>query len=290
MVEAREDKRHIEYRKLIVGYGAMKPSSNKGITFAVAVNQREVFENNFLASPCLRKSCDHQILVQEGFDSATKAYNDAIGRSLNDLIVFAHQDVILPETWLSELQHALSHLEIEDPNWGVLGCYGETQSDNGRGYVYSSGLGILGRPLKHPSPVQTLDEIVLILRKSSGLRFDDTLPHFHFYGADICLTAARMGLKSYAISAFCIHNTRQTLVLPKEFYASCRHIKRAWKDCLPIQTTCIKITKFNIPVYTRRLREAYLRYIRRKEFGGARKQNPQKLLDEFSPVGHKPSF
>ena len=70
--------------------------------------------------------------------------------------------------------------------------------------------------------VQTLDEIVLILKKSSGLRFDDSLPHFHFYGTDICLRAAQRGMRSYAISAFCVHNTHQTLVLPEEFYECCQ--------------------------------------------------------------------
>jgi hypothetical protein len=264
----------------------IKAPSTANITFAVAVNNREVFENNFLASPCLRGPCDHQILVQEHFNSAAKAYNSAIDRASHDLIVFAHQDIVLPETWLPELECALNHLEGEDPNWGVLGCYGETLDDNGRGYVYSSGLGIMGKPFERPAAVQTLDEIVLILRKSSGLRFDERLPHFHLYGTDICLRAASMGMKAYAISAFCLHNTHQGLILPKEFYECCRHVKRVWRDCLPIQTTCIRITRFNGPLYRRRLGEFYLR-IRRKEFGGTRVRNPQRLFEELGDVTDK---
>lgn len=251
------------------------------LTFAVAVNNRELLENNLLASPCLRGPHDFQVLIQEGFSSAARALNDAITRSRNDLIVFCHQDIFLPEAWLSELQCALDYLEREDPNWGVLGCYGETLDDNGRGYVYSSGRGIVGRPFERPAPVQTLDEIVLILRKSSGLRFDDCLPHFHLYGTDICLRAAKMGMRSYAISAYCLHNTHQTLVLPKEFYESCKHVKRVWKDYLPIQTTCIRITRFSLPLYYRRLREFHLRHVRQREFGGTRVQNPQQLLEQF---------
>lgn len=236
---------------------------------------------HLLSSPCLQSPHSHQILIQEGFSSASKAYNDAIEKSWNDLIVFAHQDMILPDLWLTDLEKALAHLEVADPNWGVLGCYGETLDCGGRGYIYSSGLGILGAPFEQPAPVHTLDEIVLILRKSSGLKFDYTLPHFHFYGTDICLRAAQKGMKSYAISAFCMHNTQQGFVLPKEFYESCKHIKRVWKDCLPIQTTCIRITKFNFRVYARKLREVYLRYLRRKEIGGAPVQDPLRLLNEL---------
>ena len=249
------------------------------VTFVVAVNSRDLLERNFLASPGLGKSRHHQILIQDNFTSAAKAYNDAIDRADNDLIVFCHQDVLLPEAWLSQLQRALDDLARSDPKWGVLGSYGNTQDGRGWGHVYSSGDDTIGKPFKRPVGVQTLDEIVLILRKSSGLRFDDSLPHFHFYGTDICLRAAKRGMKSYAVSAFCIHNTHQTLVLPKEFYECCRHIKRVWKEYLPIQTSCIRITKFNFPIYSRRLREFYLRHIRRKEYGGTRVKDPLSLLE-----------
>jgi glycosyl transferase family 2 len=251
------------------------------VTFVVAVNNRGVFEHNFLASPCLGQSQDHQILIQENFGSAPKAYNDAIDRAAHDLVVFCHQDIVLPAAWLSQLQCALDDLAVTDPKWGVLGSYGKTQDGRGWGHVYSSGRDVIGEPLQRPIAVQTLDEIVLILRKSSGLRFDDSLPHFHFYGADICLRAAAKGMRSYAISAFCIHNTHQSLVLPKEFYECCRHIKRVWKSSLPIQTTCIRITKSNFPLYRRKAGEFYLRHIRRKEYGGTRVLNPLPLLQEL---------
>jgi hypothetical protein len=253
----------------------------KSITFVTAANNKGVLESNFLASPCLSGAHSHQIIVQEGFSSASTAYNDAIDRSANDLIVFAHQDIIFPEFWLLDLQRALDSLERTDPRWGVLGCYGETLDDHGRGYIYSGGLGVMGQPMDRPAPVQTLDEIVLILRKSSGLRFDEGLPHFHFYGADICMSAAARGLKSYAISAFCIHNTQQNFILPMEFYESYRHVKRRWKNSLPIRTTCVTITKFDIHMYRKRIQETYLRFILRKEIGAFRVKDGRALLAEL---------
>jgi hypothetical protein len=250
------------------------------ITFVISVNNREIFEDNFLASPCLGDSHPHEILVQSGFRSAADSYNDAISRSTNDLIVFAHQDIVFPASWLSDLDRALSLLEKSDPNWGVLGCYGMTADNQGRGYVYTHGIGILGAPFEHPASVQTLDEIVLILRKSSGLRFDDRLPHFHFYGAGICLAAAKRGMKSYTISAFCVHNSQLNYVLPAEFYESYKVLKRIWKDALPIQTTCIRITQFDVEMYTRRLKNPYLKHIRKKAIGAKRVKGGRKLLEQ----------
>src|ERR1700682_2805210 len=130
------------------------------VTFVVATNDHIVLEKNFLASPCLVPPHSHQVLLQERFSSASRAYNDAIDKTQNDLLVFAHQDVIFPKHWISQLLNAVKQLEEQDPNWGVLGCYGETQDWSGKGYVYSSGLGIMGKLSQKPEPVQTLDEIV----------------------------------------------------------------------------------------------------------------------------------
>src|SRR5713226_6345013 len=116
----------------------------QNITFEVAVNNLALFQSNFMASPAFRPAHRHQILVQEKFASAATAYNDAIARSCNDLIVFAHQDIYLPQTWIGQLEHALSQLEARDPHWGVLGCYGTTRDGHGWGHVYSSGVGVIG--------------------------------------------------------------------------------------------------------------------------------------------------
>ena len=251
------------------------------ITFAVAVNDPQVLENNLLASPCFRSSHEWQVLQQKHFPSAAAAYNDSLQRSANDLIVFCHQDIFFPEAWLEELGRALSWLEANDPNWGVLGCIGMTADRRMVGEVYSSGLGVIGKKLEVPTPVQTLDEIVLILKKSSGLRFNEDLRHFHFYGADICLAAQARGMRSYAVPAFCLHNTQHNLILPKEFYDGYRCVKNRWKRELPIHTTCISITRSNLGLYQKRIHEAYHRYFRRNAVQRTRVGNVQRLVRQI---------
>jgi hypothetical protein len=249
------------------------------ITFVVPTfGTDEVIRSNFLASPCLNASHVHQVLVQKGFPSAAKAYNDAIDRAENDLLVFVHQDVILTDFWLSQLERALSHLETSDPNWGVVGSYGVSRCGVGHGWVCSPGPGLIGKPFDCPEPVQTLDELVLVFRKSSGLRFDEDLPHFHLYGTDICMTASKLDRKCYAIPALCVHNTDHYLVLPDEFYVCCRYVRKKWKNSLPIYTSCISINKTNSTIYARRLLEVYLRYVRHKAFLAPRSKDVDALL------------
>ena len=50
-----------------------------------------------------------------------------------------------------------------------------------------------------PAQVATLDELLLIVKRDSGLRFDPELG-FHLYGADICLQAIEQGLAVVALA------------------------------------------------------------------------------------------
>ena len=229
-----------------------KHDLSDSVTFVVPVNNDDIYKNNFLSSPLFRSGHSHQILIQRNYSSAAKAYNDAIDNSLNDLIVFTHQDVLFPESWLVDLNHALDYLAENDPLWGVLGCFGVTPDGHEHGYVYCTGCTrFLGSPAPEPRLIQTLDEIVLIVKKSSGLRFDDTLPGYHFYGTDICMAAVRDGRRNYAITAFVLHNTNQVVLFPRDFVLAYRHVKKHWKSFLPIQTSCTRIEWHNASLYIR---------------------------------------
>ena len=91
--------------------------------------------------------------------------------------------------------------------------------------------------------VRTLDEVVLLVRKSSGIRFDPKLDGFHFYGTDICLEASQRGLKCYAIPAFCFHNSNAYGLFPHSFWEGYFYMRRKWRSVLPVKTPCIEIKR-----------------------------------------------
>ena len=213
--------------------------------FVVAVNDRTILNRNFLASPSLGETTGYELRLQENYLSAAKAYNNAIDASTGELMIFLHQDVYLPSGWISRLKTCVDALDRKDPKWGVAGCWGVTQEGKGFGYLYTTGLGVLGSAFDDPKPVQTLDEVVLIMRRSSGLRFDEDLPNFHLYGTHLCMAAAARKRRSYAISAFCVHNSNFLRVLPREFWGCYRYVKRSWRQHLPIHTSCIRISEYD---------------------------------------------
>ena len=247
-------------------------------TIAVAVNDVKVLQQNLFLSPGINNEC-MQLIIKRNYRAASLAYNEAIEEAGNDIIIFVHQDVYLPESWFSGLKKSLSFFEKEKISWGVLGCYGSRLvGGRGIGRVYTNGIGFHGDEIENPESVQTLDEIVLVIRKSSGLRFDPTLPHFHLYGADICMSAKERGMMSYAIPAFCVHNTNQLVHLPKEFYNCYRHIKSRWSKYLPIYTSCITISRFDSELRVRRIREVGKRILRKSIMPAYRVEDPRSLL------------
>jgi hypothetical protein len=261
--------------------------SSLALTFVVLTNDREILRQNLLASPCLQNAHPHQVIIQEGFDSAAHAYNAALEEALNDIVIFIHQDVYLPQSWIADLESTLRQLAAIDTEWGVLGCWGVRENGEGFGYLYTPGQEVIGAPLQSPASVQTLDEVVLIIRKSSGLRFNEKLPGFHLYGTEICLAATCMRLHCYAISAFCVHNSRQHFRLPPEFYACYRQVKRLRRECLPIQTSCIRITRFDGAMWWRRIKENLSFFDRRapREELGPRAADPVMILSQLHASG-----
>lgn len=255
--------------------------SDENFTFAVAVNNRAVLRKNLYLSPGFLKNDKNQVLIKENYPSASLAYNSAIDEAENEIIIFIHQDIYLPENWFSDISRCLSYLEERQINWGVLGCFGSKKNAyGGLGRVYTTGLGVHGKKITQPESVETLDEIILIIRKSSGLKFDPFLPHFHLYGADLCLSAKDKGMTNFAFQGFCIHNTNQLLNLPKEFYDCYRYIKRKWAKFLPIYTSCLTISCFDKELYRKQTREFFKKMLGKEGAPLLRIDDPRIVLGE----------
>jgi Glycosyltransferase like family len=210
-------------------------------TVISATNSQDVLKSCLLNSPDIHEASE--VILQRGYVSAATAFNSAIDRAQTDLLIFVHQDMYLPKGWLESVLRALDLLSKEDPEWGVVGVWGVNRSCyDGTGNIYCAVNGRLGDVFEGARQVRALDEVLLIMRKSSGLRFDQQLPGYHMYGTDICLAAGLRGMKSYVISAFCIHNTNGYQMLPLQFWQCYLYMRKKWRSKLPLATPCTEIT------------------------------------------------
>lgn len=259
-----------------------------GVCFIAACNDERVLRSCLLASPDFGAGV--QVSVQCDACTAAQAYNQGIANTQAEVMVFLHQDVFLSAGWLAGLHSALAWLEKADPHWGVLGVYGVAADGRRLGWTYSTGLGqVLGHPFPTPQPVRTLDEMVLVIRRNSGLRFDEGLPGFHMYGTDICLEAEQRGLRNYVIPCFALHNSNGLRYLPGAFWRACRHVWRSRQERLPVQSPCVVLTESRLGL----ARQEFRHWLRASRFFprriGTRVADPAALHQQLVAAGRIPS-
>lgn len=212
------------------------PEEVEPVTVICCVSDDQVLRANLLASPDLQSGGLHEVLLARDCRSAAEGLNAGIERAQNRLVVAVHQDVYLPRGWFARATRAFRQAAVTYGPIGVAGVYGVA----GRGPTATR----VGRVVDRdhllwersslPAVVSTLDELVLVVERDAGLRFDPALG-FHLYAADICHAARRVGLAPTVIDAVCLHNS-QTMQLPFSFQAIADAFARKWAGELPIST------------------------------------------------------
>lgn len=208
------------------------------IVIACASHSPAILSANLARSPLL---ADVPLHVEAGAPSAAIAYNRALDATTAPIVVFAHHDVFLPQGWDAVLTARLAELPAD---WALLGSFGIGLNGAHIGPVWSSSLGmIVGRVPMEPVPVQSFDEMLIVMRRDAGLRFDETLPGWHMYGTDIVQTARAAGRGAYAGALPTIHNDRYHGALGIDFDDAYRFIQSKWSGALPIVTPITKISR-----------------------------------------------
>lgn len=212
---------------------------------ACASHSDAILEANLARSPLLSQGV--RLHVERDAPSAAIAYNRAISATEAPIVVFAHHDVYLPQGWDALLQARISELP-ED--WAVFGAFGVAFDGTQIGPVWSSSLGmIVGRVPLDPAPVQSFDELLIVLRRDAGLSFDAALPGWHMYGTDIVQIARAAGRGAYAGALPCIHNDRFHGALGRDFDEAYQYMRRKWSRSLPLFTPTTKISRSGLHLF-----------------------------------------
>jgi hypothetical protein len=220
-------------------------AADVSLSFVVCLSDDRWLETNLLASPCLGPSSPHEVIAVRNAPSAADGLNLALERAKNEWVVCIHQDVFLPEGWDRVMMSQYRQAERRFGPIGVAGVYGvgKVEEIPGRppaaervGRVVDRDR-LLDDGPELPARVATLDELLLVVRRDTPLRFDPALG-FHLYGADLCLQAVERGLAVVALGAPCVHNSR-SVGLSASFFPSAEVLACKWASRLPIATPCV---------------------------------------------------
>ncbi len=181
------------------------------ISVVCVFNDRHVLDDSLVGS--LLGQAKHEVILLDNvagtYLSAATALNAGAKRAKGKYVMFVHQDVeLVGAGWLDAAERCLEKL----PRLGMAGvigmnALGSTRQERLRGCAW--GGEVLGRPLREPEEVQTVDEIVLIVPRAEFLGFDEeTFDGWHCYGADYCLTMIEQGRRVYVIPGYVFHGRK----------------------------------------------------------------------------------
>ena len=210
-------------------------------SIVVASNDAESLSRNLMASPMVAGG-DVPVHVERGASSTAKAYNAGLDATDAPIVIFAHQDVYFPPGWETQLERAIAEVEASDPDWALLAPFGMTKGGEHIGRVWTTSLSAeIGRPVTAPEAAETFDELVIVLRRASGIRFDDALPGWHLYGTDIVQTAKAAGKGAYVVHLPLVHNDKFYAQLGRDFATPYHYVRRKWRKALPLRTPVLWI-------------------------------------------------
>ena len=205
-----------------------------------ASHSDSILNANLARSPAIARG-DLPLHVERGAPSASIAYARGMAATQAEILVFAHHDVYLPEGWERVLARRLAELPDD---WALFGPFGVALDGVHLGPVWSSSLGqIVGRLPLAPAPVQSFDELLIVMRRSAGVTWDTALPGWHFYGTDIVASARAKGRGAYAGALPTLHNDAYHPALGADFSECYRFMQRKWAGSLPLRSPITKISR-----------------------------------------------
>jgi GT2 family glycosyltransferase len=207
-------------------------------------NNKEIFEKCLLSSLNKQLSEFETIFIDNThnvYQSAAKAFNEAIEKANGKYIIFAHQDIIIEDPeWMIKVQEVLDSLE----NIGVVGVAGCKENEKGvyTNIRHGSDKRYAGDyRVNKPIEVQTVDECLFIIPKDvlKKIQFDEaTCYNWHFYAADFCLQSALEGYKVYVIPSDIYHLSPGNS-LNLDYYKTAKRLYKKYKKSYKIiNTTC----------------------------------------------------
>lgn len=212
------------------------------MTVCCLSNDQDILDRNLRSSPAIAEE-RLKLDVEEHPPTAGIGYNRLLDRNPDAICILAHHDVYLPRGWKELLGHRLAEVEAVDPNWGIVAAYGIGLDGRHWGPVWSSALSsVIGGVAGRPEPIMCADELLIVIRPGKGLRFDEQLPHFHFYGLDIVQMARMAGLGVYNVPLPLIHNDRFSKQLGKDYRDCYNYMHRKWRRMLPLRATTTTIS------------------------------------------------
>ncbi|RYX87336.1 hypothetical protein EON73_01605 [bacterium] len=164
---------------------------------------------SFVNKGFIKQKCEY-LYIDNSLNCAFNAYsgiNEFLQQAKGKYVIICHQDILLHQDGLEELQACINLMDKIDAKWAVCGNAGAA-GPNHIVYHLTYSNGNFMNKGKLPLKVSALDENFLLIKNSAHLTLSGNLSGFHFYATDLVLQAELNGYSSYVIPFNLIHKSR----------------------------------------------------------------------------------
>ncbi|MDB5013823.1 MAG: hypothetical protein JWQ25_2025 [Daejeonella sp.] len=227
-------------------------SSNEKFLFRYSIctlvskpQEYEEMLNSFIQAGFATEFCEYLCID----NSKTNTY-DAFGglnrflrEAKGEYIILCHQDILLHDHNINDLDKRVEEMDVIDANWGILSNAGGINLKYVAMHVtQNSGHRLVEHLL--PLKTKTVDENFILVKNTSNLALSHNLQGFHLYGTDICLIAETLGFTSYIIDFNLTHKSNGNA--DASFYKIRRELMKKYQQAWRGRFTSTTITRFYI--------------------------------------------
>jgi len=148
---------------------------------------------------CIDNSQSNKLDAYEGL-------NRFLRQAKGKYIILCHQDIVLSNHTMTDLESRIQEMDVLDTNWGILANAGGINLKYVAKHMTQS-VGTSSFETKLPLKAQSVDENFILVKNSANLALSHNLHGFHLYGTDICLIAETLGFNSYIIDFHLTHKS-----------------------------------------------------------------------------------
>ena len=211
-----------------------------------------VYNNPKQLEECLIKSLktqniEYELLLVDGtkntFPSGSAALNEGVKKSVGEILIFSHQDIVLKRT--DELKQFVEYIE-NMPEGTIVGAAGALEKNRNNIGNYTSGMELDREPIRKLSSavqVSCIDECFFGMKKGTYNKhaFNEELcDNWHLYAVEQCLFH-RKNLGKVIVYPIQLHHFSRGSINREYMNGLVRLVDEYGRDFKYVWTTCYKV-------------------------------------------------
>lgn len=215
-------------------------------TLILIMNKKNVYQE-FVENIDTQEDVSYEVICIDNcnnqYDSARKAYNEAVEKAKGKYLIFLHPDIrFITKNGLHNIVENVENIK----NFGVIGVAGcPLELVNGKRIILSNichgkSKCKAGKSIERPYEVQTVDECFFIVERSkfSDINFTEK-KGWHLYAVELCLQFLNAGEKNYVIPVDLWHQS-DGKSLDYRYVLQLRELIKEFKNSTDFINTTVK--------------------------------------------------